>query len=69
MQQQDITHDLDQPAQEVVDDEWDDHFQVGSFGTLFGKTPIGRVTIACLEINSQSQITARQLWIRLGLFP
>ncbi len=50
-------------------DEWDDHFQVGSFGTLFGKTPIGRVTIACLEINSQSQITARQLWIRLGLFP
>jgi hypothetical protein len=27
------------------------------------------VTIACLEMNSQAQVTARQLWIRLGLFP
>jgi hypothetical protein len=33
------------------------------------KTPIGRATIACLEMNSQAQLTARQLWIRLGLFP
>jgi hypothetical protein len=29
----------------------------------------GRVTIAGLEMNSQAQVTARQLWIRLGLFP
>ncbi len=51
-------------------DQWDDHFQVDSeTGTLAGKTPIGRVTIACLEMNSQAQVTARQLWIRLGLFP
>ncbi|MBD2742334.1 HNH endonuclease signature motif containing protein [Coleofasciculus sp. FACHB-1120] len=36
-------------------DQWDDHFQVdSSSGTLVGKTPIGRVTIACLEMNSQA---------------
>ncbi|MBD1893799.1 HNH endonuclease [Coleofasciculus sp. FACHB-129] len=51
-------------------DQWNDHFQVDSdSGTLVGKTPIGRVTIACLEINSQAQVTAQQLWIRLSLFP
>jgi hypothetical protein len=51
-------------------DLWDDHFQVDSdSGTLAAKTPIGRVTITCLEMNSQAQVTARQLWIRLGLFP
>jgi len=50
--------------------QWDDHFQVDSdSGTLAAKRPIGRVTIACLEMNSQAQVTARQLWIRLGLFP
>ena len=43
-------------------DQWDDHFQVDSdSGTLVAKTPIGRVTIACLEMNSQAQVTARQL--------
>jgi hypothetical protein len=51
-------------------DQWDEHFQVDSdSGTLAGKTSIGRVTIACLEMNSQAQVTARQLWIRLSLFP
>ncbi|MCD8485673.1 MAG: HNH endonuclease [Desertifilum sp.] len=51
-------------------DQWNDHFQVNSeSGTLLGKTSIGTVTIACLEMNSQAQVTARQLWIRLGLFP
>lgn len=51
-------------------DQWNEHFQVDSkSGTLGDKTSIGRVTIACLEMNSQAQVTARQLWIRLGLFP
>jgi hypothetical protein len=51
-------------------DLWDNHFQVDNdAGTLVPKTPMGRVTIACLEMNSQAQVTARQLWIRLGLFP
>jgi hypothetical protein len=51
-------------------DLWDDHFQVDSdSGTLVAKTPTARVTITYLEMNSQAQVTARQLWIRLGLFP
>ncbi|MBD2354908.1 HNH endonuclease [Tolypothrix sp. FACHB-123] len=49
--------------------EWKDHFQVETeSATIKGKTIIGRVTIACLEMNSQTQIMARGLWIRLGLF-
>ncbi|MEQ8541546.1 HNH endonuclease [Coleofasciculus sp. D1-CHI-01] len=51
-------------------DLWDDHFQVDSdSGTLVAKTPTARVTITHLEMNSQAQVTARQLWIRLSLFP
>jgi len=51
-------------------DQWDDHFQVdGEPGMLLGKTLVGRVTVACLEMNTQTQVMARQLWIRLGLFP
>jgi hypothetical protein len=30
---------------------------------------VGRVTAEFLEMNSLSQVTARQLWIRLDLFP
>jgi hypothetical protein len=43
--------------------------RAAQFGTLAGKTLIGRVTVVCLEMNSQAQVMARQLWIRLGLFP
>jgi HNH endonuclease len=49
--------------------EWNDHFQVETeSGTIKGKTVIGKVTLACLKINSKLQIIARRLWIRLGLF-
>jgi hypothetical protein len=52
------------------EDQWEEHFQVNSeTGLIIGITPIGRVTVKSLELNSQSQIIARQLWIRLGLFP
>jgi len=50
-------------------DQWNDHFQVDGSGMLVGKTLVGRVTVACLEMNSQAQVMARPLWIRLGLFP
>ncbi len=51
-------------------DDWDEHFQVdSSLGILEGRTPIGRATISCLDVNSPTQQTARRLWIRLGLFP
>jgi hypothetical protein len=51
-------------------EKWENHFQVDSESSLIlGKTPIGRVTITCLEMNSQAQIIARRLCISLGLFP
>ncbi|QDL07059.1 HNH endonuclease [Brasilonema octagenarum UFV-E1] len=49
---------------------WDEHFQaIVEFGTVMGITSIGIVTVEYLQINSSSQVAARQLWIRLGLFP
>ncbi|MBV9389593.1 MAG: HNH endonuclease [Chroococcidiopsidaceae cyanobacterium CP_BM_ER_R8_30] len=51
-------------------DRWNEHFQVDvESGMVVGITSIGRVTVKCLEMNSFSQVAARQLWIRLRLFP
>ncbi len=51
-------------------DRWDDHFQAdATSGMIVGITAIGRTSVNSLEMNSQPQVTARQLWIRLGLFP
>ncbi|MEL6249938.1 MAG: HNH endonuclease signature motif containing protein [Cyanobacteria bacterium J06627_15] len=51
-------------------DVWADHFvpNVDS-GQIAGITPIGKVTVDQFEINSPIQVTARQLWMQLGLFP
>jgi hypothetical protein len=49
---------------------WPEHFQVDSeSGEIQGTTPTGRATVACLDLNHPLQITARQLWLRLRLFP
>jgi len=51
-------------------DRWDEHFQVETeSGAIVGLTPTGRVTVGSLEMNSPAQLIARQLWIRLDLFP
>ena len=51
-------------------DQWHQHFEIdANSGSILGITDIGKVTAAYLEMNSPSQIAARQLWIRLGLFP
>lgn len=51
-------------------DQWDDHFQVAiQSGEIVGQTPLGRATVSCLKMNSIAQVTARQQWTRLGLFP
>lgn len=51
-------------------DVWDEHFEANlQTGVIEGFTLTGRVTVAALEINSVAQISARQFWIRLGLFP
>jgi hypothetical protein len=51
-------------------DRWDEHFLVGSESCeILALTVIGRVTIIALKMNSRSQLTARQFWVQLGLFP
>jgi hypothetical protein len=52
------------------EDRWDEHFQADSeSGKIKGLTPVGRATVARLEINSEAQVVARRQWMRLGLFP
>ena len=50
-------------------DNWNDHFQVIPTREIIGKTAIGRGTVICLNINNESQIFARGLWIQWNLFP
>jgi HNH endonuclease len=52
------------------ENRWEENFQVqAESGAIAGMTPVGRVTVTALGMNSQPQLIARQLWIRLGLFP
>lgn len=49
---------------------WSEHFQIDiEVGTVMGITPIGKVTVENLKMNSVAQVAARKLWVRLGLFP
>lgn len=51
-------------------DRWEEHLQADpESGEIKGLTAIGRATIARLEMNSESQQSARRQWMRLGLFP
>ena len=51
-------------------DRWQEHFQIDTeSGRITGITDTGKVTVEYLEMNSISQLTARQVWIQLGLFP
>ena len=51
-------------------DRWDEHFRVErETGTILGLTPIGRATVAILQMNRGNQLAARRPWMRLGLFP
>lgn len=66
---------IDPQTQETVrlfhprEDQWEDHVHATESGEIEGQTPVGRATVARLEINSIAQVAARMLWIRLGLFP
>ncbi|MEH2219062.1 MAG: hypothetical protein V7K72_18475 [Nostoc sp.] len=52
------------------ENQWSEHFQVDvESGKIKGMTPGGEVTVESLAMNSPAQVAARQLWIRLGLFP
>jgi hypothetical protein len=51
-------------------DRWEDHFlAIPESSKISALTAIGRVTVIGLRFNSPPQVTARQFWIQLGLFP
>ena len=50
-------------------DTWPEHFQVDAgTGELQGRTAIGRATVSKLQMNSSTQLAARQMWMRLRMF-
>jgi hypothetical protein len=51
-------------------EQWHQHFLADpDSGIVNGITDIGKATVEKLMMNSASQLAARKLWIRLGLFP
>ena len=51
-------------------DRWEEHFSASDESSeIIPLTAIGRVTVIGLKINNRAQLTARQFWIQLGLFP
>jgi HNH endonuclease len=51
-------------------DLWEAHFHVEvQSGAIEGLTAVGRATVARLRLNEALQISARKVWMKLGLFP
>ena len=51
-------------------DAWEAHFHIDTEkAEVFGITPVGRATVARLQMNRPRQIAARRRWIQLELFP
>jgi hypothetical protein len=48
--------------------KWDRHFRWNG-PVLEGRTPVGRVTVAVLNINEPQAVAVRQALIEAGLFP
>lgn len=52
------------------EDRWEEHFQIDTeTGEILGSSPIGRGTVDRLDLNAPVQLQARQLWMRLKLYP
>lgn len=49
-------------------DSWTGHFKFIGY-VLWGKTPVGRATVARLRLNEEPRLTIRKLEALLGLFP
>ncbi|MCI0682010.1 MAG: HNH endonuclease [Gemmataceae bacterium] len=50
--------------------EWDEHFRWSDdFGAIVGQTPVGRATVAALQMNHPRVVQIRLLWAALGLHP
>ncbi len=49
---------------------WEEHFRWSDdHQTIIGLTPVGRATIAALNMNGELRQEARQLWFEVGLLP
>lgn len=49
---------------------WPDPFEFSKDGTkIIGITACGRATVESLHMNSDYQTTARNFWVKAGLFP
>jgi hypothetical protein len=49
---------------------WHTHFRWSDdFGTVIGRTAVGRATVAALEMNHPRVVQIRLLWAALGLHP
>lgn len=50
--------------------QWEDHFQWNEDKSeIIGKTPVGRATVARLNMNIDRVITARKIWVKAGEHP
>lgn len=51
-------------------DNWADHFEWQADGLLiFGKSAVGRATVAALQMNRELLVNARRRWIKGGWHP
>ncbi len=49
---------------------WQEHFRWNAGGTLIaGMTPIGRATVATLQLNRPVLVQARRAWVTVGWHP
>jgi hypothetical protein len=49
---------------------WTEHFEWIENGTMLrGLTPVGRATIARLQMNIARMVNARRVWVRAGEHP
>ena len=50
--------------------DWDEHFRWSDdFGSVMGRTALGRATVAALQMNHPRVVQIRLLWAALGLHP
>ncbi len=58
------------PLFNPVTQNWTDHFSwIEAGARLAGLTPIGRATIAALDLNDEFRVRSRAIWIEAGWHP
>lgn len=49
---------------------WGDHFQWSQDGVkIIGLTPVGRATVAALQLNNEIAVNVRRNWVMVGWHP